>query len=169
MFNLQKFSTSSQRFVCLTLAQDLCIFVAYSRSGEMVDTLDSKSSEGDFVSVRVRPPVKKCYCVLKAGIEPARAKGPRDFKSRASTCSATPAKNRRQSDSNRCVAVLQTAALTTWLCRRLLKQLVNKCSYLMKVKSIVFYCQVLPTASSQPPMPLPDHFQDCRFTTIRKL
>ena len=48
----------------------------------------------------------------EAGIEPARPKRARDFKSRASANSATPAENWRHGpESNRCIRVLQTPAL----------------------------------------------------------
>ncbi len=84
--------------------------------------------------------------VPRAGLEPARPRlRTQDFKSCASTNSATPADanprsptrlrrtvlngrirdQRRRSDSNRCIEVLQTSPLATWVRRRAARR-VNK-------------------------------------------
>ena len=58
--------------------------------------------------------------VPKTGLEPVRPYGTRDFKSLASTISATSAEKnaRRRPDLNRCITVLQTAPLATWVRRQ---------------------------------------------------
>jgi hypothetical protein len=89
------------------------------------------------------------------GLEPTRI-APADFKSAASACSATPASSRgyssafgmerqvvsqnlgikwrRRPDSNRCIGVLQTPALTTWL--RRLKILERKTRFELATSSL---------------------------------
>jgi hypothetical protein len=58
--------------------------------------------------------------VPRVGIEPTQSKAPRDFKSLASTYSATPAKELEAAPGfEPGIKVLQTCALATWLCRRI--------------------------------------------------
>ncbi len=58
--------------------------------------------------------------VPEAGLEPARAKSPRDFKSLVSTNSTTPARNKFGGDTRIRTGDKDFAdpCLTTWLCRR---------------------------------------------------
>ena len=109
--------------------------------------------------------------VPKAGIEPARSKGSRDFKSLASTISATSAKwtiwkncsnQRRRPDLNRCITVLQTAPLATWVRRQLKKAVKIRFYYSKKQNLFQFQGLIIKKGGKPPFLPFTNSFTSYR-------